>query len=237
MKLHFTSCLWRLCIEMLTNAYIHESHVYCIYIVHVLYVLASLYFSFIILPFPLLVFGMLLLLHSVENLVYLLARTLLCSICHAAFVHQLQVHQNHPTRLPCRQTWVVFFFWLGRRTQTLRAIAGSKGIPKASATSPWCHSCHAAGHKREPIHRVSHRHPGALPGQCLHSDLGMVSRVSLGGHRHVLAVVDEGADVHYVRLLKDKTCTLGGVREIAAEIRAATKREVVQCTMDLRSRH
>jgi hypothetical protein len=60
----------------------------------------------------------------------------------------------------------------------------------------------------------------------------MVSRVSLGGHRYVLTVVDEGADVHHVRLLKDKTCALDGMREIAAEIRAATKREVVQWTFD-----
>jgi transposase InsO family protein len=48
----------------------------------------------------------------------------------------------------------------------------------------------------------------------------------------VLAVVDEGADVCYVRLLKDKTCALDGVREIAAEMRAATKREVTQWTFD-----
>ena len=118
--------------------------------------------------------------------------------------------------------------------RSIRALykAGSKGIPQASATSPWCHSCHTAGHKREPIHRVSNRHPGALPGQHLHSDLGMVSRVSLGGHRYVLTVVDEGADMYYVRLLRDKTCTLDGMREIAAEIRAATKRDVVQWTFD-----
>ena len=72
---------------------------------------------------------------------------------------------------------------------------------------------------------------GALPGQCLHSDLGMVSRVSLGGHRYVLTVVDEGADMHYVRLLKDKTCALEGMREIAVEMRARGG------TTDLRSRH
>jgi hypothetical protein len=61
----------------------------------------------------------------------------------------------------------------------------------------------------------------------------MASRVSLGGHRCcALAVVDEGADMHCVRLLKDKTCALGGTREIAAEMRAATKREVVQWTFD-----
>jgi hypothetical protein len=60
----------------------------------------------------------------------------------------------------------------------------------------------------------------------------MVSRVSLGGHRYALAVVDEGADTCYVRLLKDKTCALDGMREIAAEMRAATKREVVQWTFD-----
>jgi hypothetical protein len=60
----------------------------------------------------------------------------------------------------------------------------------------------------------------------------MVSRVSLGGHRHALAVVDEGADTCYVRLLKDKMHALGGVREIAAETRAATTREVVQWTFD-----
>ena len=118
--------------------------------------------------------------------------------------------------------------------RSIRALykAGTKGVPQAGTESPWCHSCHTAGHKREPIHRVSHRHPGALPGQYLHSDLGMVSRVSLGGHRYVLTVVDEGADMYYVRLLKDKTCTLEGMREIAAEIRAATKREVVQWTFD-----
>jgi hypothetical protein len=60
----------------------------------------------------------------------------------------------------------------------------------------------------------------------------MVNRVSLGGHRCALAVVDEGADVHHVCLLKDKTCTLDGTREIAAETRAATKREVAQWTFD-----
>ena len=38
--------------------------------------------------------------------------------------------------------------------------------------------------------------------------------------------------MHCVRLLKDKTCALGGTREIAAEMRAATKREVVQWTFD-----
>jgi IS30 family transposase len=48
----------------------------------------------------------------------------------------------------------------------------------------------------------------------------------------VLAVVDEEADVHHVPLLKDKTCTLNGAREIAAETRAATKREVAQWTFD-----
>ena len=60
----------------------------------------------------------------------------------------------------------------------------------------------------------------------------MISSVDLGGHRYVLTVVDEGDDMCYVRLLKDKTCTLEGMREIAAEIRAATKREVVQWTFD-----
>jgi hypothetical protein len=60
----------------------------------------------------------------------------------------------------------------------------------------------------------------------------MVSRVSLGGHRYVLAVADEGADMYYVCLLKDKTCALDGTREIAAETRAATKHEVVQWTFD-----
>jgi IS30 family transposase len=60
----------------------------------------------------------------------------------------------------------------------------------------------------------------------------MVSRVSLGGHRYALTVVDERADMHYVRLLKDKTCALDGMREIAAEMRAATKREVIQWTFD-----
>jgi hypothetical protein len=38
--------------------------------------------------------------------------------------------------------------------------------------------------------------------------------------------------MYYVRLLKDKTCTLEGMREIAAEMRAATKREVAQWTFD-----
>jgi IS30 family transposase len=60
----------------------------------------------------------------------------------------------------------------------------------------------------------------------------MVSRVSLGGHRCALTVVDEGADMCCIRLLKDKTCALDGTREIAAETRAATKREVVQWTFD-----
>jgi hypothetical protein len=45
-------------------------------------------------------------------------------------------------------------------------------------------------------------------------------------------VVDEGADVCHVRLLKDKTCALDGTREIATETRAATKREVAQWTFD-----
>jgi hypothetical protein len=47
----------------------------------------------------------------------------------------------------------------------------------------------------------------------------------------VLAVVDEGADVYYDRLLKDKTYALDGVREIAAETRAATKRAMMHWTV------
>ena len=119
-------------------------------------------------------------------------------------------------------------------SRSIRALhkAGTKGVPNAGFTDHWCHTCHTAGHKREPAKKVSHRHPGSLPGQYLHSDLAMVSRPTLGGHRYVLTVVDEGADMYYVTLLKDKTCTLAGMREIAAEIRAATKRDVVQWTFD-----
>jgi hypothetical protein len=53
---------------------------------------------------------------------------------------------------------------------------------------------------------------------------------------YVLAVVYEGADMHYVRLLKDKTCTLGGMRmrDRGGDTRGDQARGGA---VDLRSRH
>ena len=54
----------------------------------------------------------------------------------------------------------------------------------------------------------------------------------MGGRRYVRTVVDEAADMYCVKLLRRKTNTLHGMREISAEIKRDSGRGVVQWTRD-----
>ena len=119
----------------------------------------------------------------------------------------------------------------GRQLRQLQR-SGSLGVNLFGLLPKWCQSCHTAKQKREPISQNAHRHPNALPGEFLHSDLSSVSIEAIGGFKYALTVVDEGADMYYIKLLRRKSDTLLGMREIAAEIKSVTKRGVVQWTFD-----
>ena len=116
----------------------------------------------------------------------------------------------------------------------LRALArvGAKGVHLFGALPKWCHSCYTAKHKREPTSKKSNRHPNARPGQYLHSDLSSVSVQAIGGYKYVLTAVDEASGYYLVKLLRSKVDTLPAMRELAAEFKALTKRDVVQWTFD-----
>jgi hypothetical protein len=109
---------------------------------------------------------------------------------------------------------------------------GTIGVHVTGPLHSWCQCCHTARQKREPIHKVSNRHPNSLPGQHLHSDLAVISIPAIGNYYYALTVVDEGADKYYIKLLCSKTDTLHAMRDVAAEISSFTQNNVLQWTFD-----
>jgi transposase InsO family protein len=68
-----------------------------------------------------------------------------------------------------------------------------------------CKPCLQAKHKAENHGSVHTRHPQALPGQHLHSDLAIVSTIDTNGNKYVLTVMDEISSEIIIALLKNKT--------------------------------
>ena len=83
---------------------------------------------------------------------------------------------------------------------------GSKGLELYSGKyDELCKPCLQAKHKAENHGNEHTRHPQALPGQHLHSDLAIVSTLDANGNKYVLTVIDEISSEIVIALLKTKT--------------------------------
>jgi hypothetical protein len=83
---------------------------------------------------------------------------------------------------------------------------GSKGLELYSGKyDELCKPCLQAKHKAENHGNEHSRHPQALPGQHLHSDLAIVSTLDANGNKYVLTVMDEISSEIVIALLKTKT--------------------------------
>jgi hypothetical protein len=83
---------------------------------------------------------------------------------------------------------------------------GTTGISDYSGKfKELCKPCFQAKQRAEDHGHEHKRHPNALPGQQLHSDLAVVSTLDLNGNKYVLTVVDEVSQKIIIALLQRKT--------------------------------
>jgi transposase InsO family protein len=94
---------------------------------------------------------------------------------------------------------------------------GTKGLELYSGKfDELCKPCLQAKHRAENHGQIHARHPDGLPGQHLHFDLAVVSKLDSNGNKYVLTVVDEISSEIVITLLKTKTAE--AVHRVAKKI-------------------